>query len=98
MTVGSTEQFLDIPPAQRYGGPSTNLITGNTIQMKVKACNRNSCGAWSSTVNLVVGGLPEKPDVPYVINSTTTAINIGWSYVGKNNGGVLINRFAVLIS
>jgi hypothetical protein len=98
MTTGAAEQYLDIPPAQRYGGPTTSLTTGNTIQLKVKACNRNACGGWSSTTNLVVGGLPEKTDVPYVINSTSTAINIGWSYVGKNNGGVLINRFAVLVS
>ena len=99
LTAGwSGEKTIDVAPAQTYGGPATMLVTGNMMAMRVKAWNRNECGAWSSTKNLLVSGLPEKPDAPYAVNSTVSQITLGWSYAGKSNGGVTVSHFKVLVS
>merc|ERR1719498_1838457 len=42
--------------------------------------------------------MPDAPTAPYVISSTTSQITLGWSYAGKDNGGVAIQKYNIKVS
>lgn len=91
----SVFRTANVAPYLRYGGPETSLRTGEVLALRVKACNKNICGFPTTLKYLTVGGRPEPPAQPYLISSSDSVINIGWSYFGKDSGGVPITRFAV---
>ncbi|CAE7771797.1 Ttn [Symbiodinium pilosum] len=97
-TTMSATQMLTTSPGFKQVTPPGPLTTGNTIRFEVRACNINECGAYSSRLDLVVGGLPQAPSAPFMVSSTGTAITLGWDYVGKDNGGVPLTHYNVKVS
>ncbi|CAE7779180.1 TTN [Symbiodinium sp. CCMP2456] len=97
-TTMSATQMLTTSPGFKEVSPPGPLTTGNTIRFEVRACNINECGAYSSRLDLVIGGLPEAPSAPFMVSSTGTELTLGWDYVGKDNGGVPLAHYNVKVS
>ncbi|CAE8601561.1 unnamed protein product [Polarella glacialis] len=94
-TTVSAAQVIVTSPAFRTASPAVPLNAGYTYRFQVRACNINECGAYSDKLDLVCGGLPEAPSIPYVTASSVTSITLGWDYVGKDNGGVPLTYYNV---
>ncbi|CAK0850851.1 unnamed protein product [Prorocentrum cordatum] len=97
-TTNSETEVFTTSPAFRYGGPAVPLSAGHTYRFEVRACSLNGCGDWTSKLDLVCGALPEAPSSPFVVSSTATEITIGWSYAGRDNGGVALSQYSVQVS
>eukprot|EP00439_Symbiodinium_sp_Y106_P051756 s3186_g6.t3 len=97
-TTMSATQMLTTSPGFKEVSPPGPLTTGNTIRFEVRACNINECGAYSSRLDLVIGGLPEAPSAPFMVSSTGAQLTLGWDYVGKDNGGVPLTQYNVKVS
>ncbi|CAE7244936.1 TTN, partial [Symbiodinium necroappetens] len=97
-TTMSATQMLTTSPGFKEVSPPGPLTTGNTIRFEVRACNINECGAYSTRLDLVIGGLPEAPSAPFMVSSTGTELTLGWDYVGKDNGGVPLTQYNVKVS
>eukprot|EP00929_Paragymnodinium_shiwhaense_P071746 TRINITY_DN36441_c0_g3_i1.p1 TRINITY_DN36441_c0_g3~~TRINITY_DN36441_c0_g3_i1.p1 ORF type:complete len:6381 (-),score=1386.64 TRINITY_DN36441_c0_g3_i1:118-18219(-) len=97
-TTNSDLQQLTTSPAFKYASPAMPLVAGHTYRFQVRACNINECGTYTSKLDLTCGALPEAPSQPFVLASSAIEIKVGWTYIGKDNGGVAIQRYNVYVS
>eukprot|EP00928_Gymnodinium_smaydae_P022346 TRINITY_DN18808_c0_g1_i1.p1 TRINITY_DN18808_c0_g1~~TRINITY_DN18808_c0_g1_i1.p1 ORF type:complete len:4341 (-),score=787.41 TRINITY_DN18808_c0_g1_i1:161-11695(-) len=97
-TSASAVDTLVTSPAFRSASPVVPLTVGSTYRFQVRACNLNGCGPLSTALDLVCGAFPEAPSAPFVLASSTTEITVGWTYVGKDNGGVALEKFNIKVS
>eukprot|EP00746_Dinoflagellata_sp_MGD_P143998 gnl/MRDRNA2_/MRDRNA2_76765_c0_seq1.p1 gnl/MRDRNA2_/MRDRNA2_76765_c0~~gnl/MRDRNA2_/MRDRNA2_76765_c0_seq1.p1 ORF type:complete len:1938 (+),score=215.15 gnl/MRDRNA2_/MRDRNA2_76765_c0_seq1:848-5815(+) len=74
------------------------LATSNFHKFYLRACNINGCGAYTSALDLLSGDLPEAPNTPFPASTSNDAITVGWTYDGKDSGGVALTRFDVKVS
>jgi fibronectin type 3 domain-containing protein len=98
LTTDSTPEIVESTPAFRSMMTSTPLTAGHTYRFEVRTCNYNYCGSYTSALDLVCGSLPEPPSIPYAVSTSASQITLGWSYVGKDNGGVPIQKYKVYAS
>ncbi|CAE7202498.1 Ttn, partial [Symbiodinium sp. KB8] len=80
-TTMSATQMLTTSPGFKEVSPPGPLTTGNTIRFEeepweVRACNINECGAYSTRLDLVIGGLPEVR--PAVLEEPLSTLESCW--------------------
>jgi predicted phage tail protein len=97
-TTDSAQQTITTSPAYKTASPAMPLTASNVYRFQVRACNINGCGPYTTKLDLICGALPEAPSAPYVISSTGSQITLGWSYTGKDNGGVAIQKYNIKAS
>jgi len=97
-TTNSDAQTITTSPAYKTASPANPLTTGSTYRFQVRACNLNGCGPYTAKLDLVCGSLPEAPSAPYILDSSTVQIRLGWSFTGKDNGGVGLEKYNIKVS
>jgi len=97
-TIMSETETITSLPAMKSASPGVSLVTGHTYRFQVRGCNLNMCGLYTSRLDLLCGNLAEAPSAPYIIASSSTAITLGWSYVGQDSGGVPLQKYNIKVS
>jgi hypothetical protein len=97
-SMNSVSNTIVTVPSIRTATPAQALELGHTYRFNVRACSINECGAFSSAIDLLCGDLPDPPAKPYWIASDGGQITIGWDFSGRNNGGVVLQKYNVKVS
>eukprot|EP00397_Hematodinium_sp_SG-2012_P000092 GEMP01000092.1.p1 GENE.GEMP01000092.1~~GEMP01000092.1.p1 ORF type:complete len:2939 (+),score=458.36 GEMP01000092.1:148-8817(+) len=98
LTVNSAVSVLALPPSHSSVTPPSTLLTGNTIEFSIRACNINECGATADAIQLLVGALPEAPAKPFASAVGANEVTVSWTYVGRDTGGMPLTKFKIFKS
>jgi hypothetical protein len=97
-SMNSLSNTIVTVPSIRTATPAQALILGHTYRFQVRACSINECGSFSAAIDLLCGDLPDPPSAPYWVAGDGSQITVGWDFAGRNNGGVVLQRYNIKLS
>jgi len=74
---------------------TTDIISGSVYTFKVIAVNVVGSSSFSNIVTIIAARLPGQPGVPFEHSSSTTYIELRWTYPVLGNGGANITNYKV---